>query len=117
MIKRYLNRFPHALSGLKIAIKEDYGFRTQIYLGATILFIVGVWFTPISSLEILLIVLAYALVLITELQNSAVETALDRIHPDLDDSIRKTKDMAAGSVLIAGLFLLFTLGFIYFVGV
>jgi diacylglycerol kinase len=83
----------------------------------TVLFIVGVWFTPISSLEVLMIVLAYSLVLITELQNSAVEIALNKIHPERDESIRKTKDMAAGAVLIAGLFLLFTLGLIYFVGI
>ena len=116
MIKRYLSRFPHALSGLKQAVKTDYGFRTQIYLGATITFIIGVWFTPISSLEFLMVVLAYSLVLITELQNSAVETALDKIHPEIDDSIKKTKDIAAASVLLAGGFLLFTLILIYFVG-
>jgi diacylglycerol kinase len=117
MIKKYLGRFPHALNGLKYAIKNDYGFRTQIYLGATLAFVVGVWFTPISSLEVLLVVLAYTLVLITELQNSAVETALDKIHPYLDEKIKKTKDMAAAAVLVAGFFLLFTLCLIYFVGI
>lgn len=117
MIKRYLRRFPHAVSGLRQAVYTDYGFRTQIYLGVTIFFIAAVWLTPISSIEVLMIVLAYTLILITELQNSAVEIALDKIHPEKDESIKHAKDMAAGAVLLAGFFLLFTLGLIYFVGI
>lgn len=47
--------------------------------------------------------------LITELQNSSFELALDRLHPELHDTIGKSKDMAAGAVLTAGFFLIFVL--------
>jgi len=114
MLKGYIIKFSHALRGIADAVMNDVGFRTQVYLGAALLFIVSVWFTPISSLEVLMIIMAYSLVLITELQNSALEITLDKIHPERDKSIGRAKDMTAGAVLIAGLFLLFTLTLVYF---
>ena len=109
MFKKYFNRFPHAIRGLGYAVANDFGFRTQIYLGVTIGFLVTIFLVPISSTEFLFILLAAVLVLITELQNSALEAALDQLHPELHDSIKRSKDMAAGAVLIAGLFLLIVL--------
>jgi diacylglycerol kinase len=44
-------------------------------------------------------------VLITELQNTSFEEALDHLHPELHDKIGRSKDMAAGAVLTAGIFL------------
>jgi diacylglycerol kinase len=52
----------------------------------------------------------YILILITELQNSALEYALDHLHPDTHENIGRSKDMAAAAVLLAGLLLLIVLG-------
>jgi diacylglycerol kinase len=60
------------------------------------------------------LMLSWMLVLITELQNSSFESALDRIHPDRHDDIGKSKDMAAGAVFVAGLFALFVVLIIVF---
>ena len=109
MLKKYLSKFPHALNGLRDAFINDFGFRSQLYLGVFVAFIVLLLIAPLETTETLLIVLAYVLVLITELQNSALEAALDQIHPEKHHSIKKSKDMAAGAVLLAGLFLLTTL--------
>lgn len=106
MYKRYFNRFPHALRGLKHAATQDFGFRTQLYGVGLVLVIIGYLLSPISDIELLFILLSYALILITELQNSALEVALDKLHPDLHEAIGVSKDMAAASVLIAGLFLI-----------
>jgi undecaprenol kinase len=109
MLIKYLNRFPHALRGICYALKNDFGFRTQVYgIGVVVAFCIY-FFSTLSGSELLFLVLAYFLILITELQNSALETALDRLHPELHDNIGKSKDMAAGAVLLAGLFLLFVL--------
>jgi diacylglycerol kinase len=110
MIHRYFNRFPHAIRGITYAAKNDFGYRTQLYgIG---LFIVAILFylSPLTREEVLFTLLAYVLILITELQNSALEIALDRLHPDLHDAIGKSKDMAAGAVLLAGLFLIVIVG-------
>jgi diacylglycerol kinase (ATP) len=105
MITRYLRRFPHALRGLLFAIRTDFGFRTQVY-GIGLILVLSLYIlSPLSSTELLLLTLAYCLILITELQNSALEIALDKLHPELHDAIGKSKDMSAGAVLISGGFL------------
>ena len=112
MIKRYLKRFPNALRGLLFAIRHDFGYRTQVYGIGLIIAITLYFFSPLSSTEILFLVLAYCLILITELQNSALEIALDKLHPELHDAIGKSKDMAAGAVLISGIFLAVVISFL-----
>ena len=109
MIKRYFNRFPHAVRGITYALKNDFGFRSQVYLGGLVTILTAYFFFPLSSTEVLFLALAWALILITELQNSAFEIALDRLHPELHNSIKYSKDMAASSVLVAGLFLIIVL--------
>jgi diacylglycerol kinase len=109
MFKKYLSRFPFALRGLKQASLYDLGFRTQIYLGVVVAFIVSAFLLPLTQTELLFIILAYALILITELQNSALESALDKLHPERSENIKNSKDMAAASVLVAGAFLVVVL--------
>ena len=58
-------------------------------------------FSPLAPWEWLFIGLCWTLILITELQNSALEEALNRIHPELHENIGHSKDMAAGAVLLA----------------
>ena len=106
MLKKLVSRFGYTIKGVTYAIKHDKSFRGQFYFGGIILFIILVSFFPLSSTEILFAVLAWTLVLITELQNSAFEAALDHLHPEIHDKIGKSKDMAAGAVLIAGFFAL-----------
>ncbi len=112
MLKRYIRRFPHAFRGIWFALKNDFGFRTQVYSIGLIVALVIYYLKPLSSIELLFLVLAYFLILITELQNSALEVALDHLHIDKHPAIGKSKDMAAGAVLLAGLFLFITLIFI-----
>lgn len=109
MIKRYFSRFPHAVRGIVRATKSDFGFRTQIYLGIIVFVVIGYLWRPMSDIEILFLSLAWALILITELQNSAIETALNQLHPELHKEIGHSKDLAAGAVLIAGVFLIIVL--------
>lgn len=109
MFKKYFNRFPHAFRGLAYAAKNDFGYRTQLYLGVLLAVLITIILEPISSQEFIFITLAYTLILITELQNSALEAALDRLHPELHEDIKRSKDMAAGAVLLAGVFLLVVL--------
>ncbi|MCA9359515.1 diacylglycerol kinase [Candidatus Nomurabacteria bacterium] len=112
MIKKYINRFPFAISGIWHALINDFGFRTQVYLGIAIAFFIAYFFEPLSEFEFLFLSLAYVLVLITELQNSALESAIDSIYPEQNEGIKHSKDMAAGSVLIAGAFLFLVLAII-----
>lgn len=114
MIKRYMKRFPHALRGIWYAMRNDFGYQWQMYCIGLFLLAFIFLMQPLSQVELLFLGLGYALVLITELQNSSIEAALDRIHPDWDEEVGHSKDMAAGAVLTAGFFLLFVVLVIVF---
>lgn len=105
-MKQILTRYSHPVRGIVYAIKNDRSYRSQIYLIGAIVAATFVYFDPLAAWEVLFVLLAYALILITELQNSALEAALDRMHPERHEMIGQSKDMAAGAVLTAGLFLL-----------
>ncbi len=111
---RFFRRFPHAFRGIIHALRTDFSFRTQALIGATFVAGFGYFLWPITNTEFLFLALAGANILITELQNSSFEAALDRLHPEWHDQIGRSKDMAAGSVLIAGLFALLVVGVIVY---
>lgn len=105
-VHKQLKRFFHALSGIVYAARHDTSFKTQLFGGLLFLAVFTYLVWPLTTMEAFFLVLAFTVVLITELQNSSYEAALDRLHPDLHEEIGKSKDMAAGAVLLAGLFAL-----------
>ena len=109
MIKSFIQKFKYALKGIGGALKTDKSYRQQFY-GVSIGIAIFIYFTlPLEKVDFLFLGLSYAMLLITELQNSSFEAALDRIHPEKHDEIGKSKDMAAGAVLTAGFFLIFVM--------
>lgn len=109
MVLRYARRFSYAFAGILYALKHDASYRQQFYGVALGIFIFMYVHQGVTQSEFMFLILAYTLILITELQNSALEEALDHVHPELHDKIGRSKDMAAGAVLIAGFFLVFTM--------
>ena len=109
-MKQVLARYSHPIRGIVYALGNDRSYRSQVYLIGAIVATIFVYFDPLELWEVLFVFLAYALILITELQNSALEAALDRMHPERHELIGQSKDMAAGAVLTAGAFLLLVIG-------
>lgn len=105
-MKKLLHRFKHPLQGLREAFLNDKSFRGQCYLFLFICFGILAFITELSAWGILFLIQAGVLILITELQNSALEAALNKLHPELHDDIKKSKDLAAAAVLVSGVFLL-----------
>jgi diacylglycerol kinase len=105
-VHRITTRFVCALRGIYYALTRDFSFKTQFFAGG--LFVVAFWFLlrPLRDIEVMLLIFSWLLILITELQNSAFEHALDKLHPERHDKIGRGKDMAAGAVLTAGFFAL-----------
>jgi diacylglycerol kinase (ATP) len=114
MIMYHVKRFAHPIRGILYALKNDRSYRFQVYGVAAVILVAMFVLKPLTQTEILFLGLSYALILITELQNSSFEAALDKLHPELHESIGRSKDMAAGAVLTAGFFLVFVLVVIYF---
>lgn len=101
-----LTKFSNAFRGIIYALGTDRSYRTQVYLIGAIVLFTFAYFSPLERWEVLFVLLAYNLMLVTELQNSAFEAALDRLHPELHQEIGHSKDMAAGAVLTASFFLI-----------
>lgn len=114
MIPAFITRLRSAFAGIISALRTDKSYRQQFYGIATVIAIFIFYFKPQEKTELLFLGLAYALILITELQNSSFEAALDKMHPEHHSEIGKSKDMAAGAVLTAGFFLIFVMVMIVF---
>jgi len=113
-IRWYVARFPFAFRGLWYAFVHDRSFRWQVFTGLAGVVVITWLAWPLRELEVVLLVLASVLVLITELQNSALETAFDKLHPEQHPSIGVAKDMIAASVLLAVVFAVATTLYVIF---
>jgi len=108
-MKKVTTRFSHPVRGLLYVVKNDKSFQSQLLGGLLFLFFTWLIFSPLAAWEWLFIGLCWTLILITELQNSALEEALNRIHPELNENIGRSKDMAAGAVLLAAAYTIATI--------
>lgn len=112
-IENQRRRVGFALKGFCSAYRNDFNFKLQAW--SSLFFIVfGYIVWPLSQTEILFLALAYTLIIITELQNTSFEMAIDRLHPELHDDIGTSKNIAAAAVLTAGLFALAVVATILF---
>lgn len=102
-MKYWIKRLSHPLRGLRYAFTYDDATRIEFALGAAGLPVVYVLF-DLSAQELLLLVFCWFFVMVTELQNTAMEIALTKIHPEHDVNIGRSKDLASGAVIFAALF-------------
>lgn len=79
---------------------HDIAIQIELTLGIIGIPILYYFFGPFSSLEWLIIFGAWLFTLHAELQNSALETALDRVHPEHHELIGRSKDLASASVVV-----------------
>ncbi|MDE2180377.1 MAG: diacylglycerol kinase family protein [candidate division NC10 bacterium] len=96
-----LHPFRCALKGIEDAIATQRHLRIHIVVaGFVALFglLLG-----LPYVDLVLLLMAIALVVITELLNTAVELTVDLVSPAIHPIARRVKDIAAGAVLIAAL--------------
>jgi diacylglycerol kinase len=104
-MKFWIARFSHPLRGLKHAFVHDFAVRFEVVvLGIIGLPLADFLFGPFSPREWLLLIFCWFFIVVAELQNSAIETALDRLHPERHEAIGRSKDLAAAAVVWAAVF-------------
>ena len=100
--RRGLNRIVHAfgysLQGLKAGMQEP-AFRQEAYL--CIVLIPLSFFIGHSWIEIALLTGSVMLVLLVELLNTGLESAIDRIGPQWHDLSKRCKDLGCAAVLLS----------------
>ena len=103
LVHKIIYKVSCAIRGLYTAFTTDLSFRLDVLLG--FLFVAfGYVVRPITEIEMFFLALAWILILITELQNTSIETALDTLHPEHHTNIGNSKDIAAGAVLCSFVF-------------
>ncbi|HRH24300.1 MAG TPA: diacylglycerol kinase [Candidatus Paceibacterota bacterium] len=109
-MKYWIKRFSHPIRGLRYAFTKDFAIRFELI----ILGIVGLpgaylLFGPFNAREMLLLIFCWFFIMVAEMQNSAIEIALDQVHPEHHEAIGRSKDLASAAVVWAAVF-----GFIAF---
>lgn len=103
-INRPIRASKHSISGLYIAFRSEQAFRVAIYMGLGF-FLLGlwlhIWVKPFSLYQWLFFLVGYAVILLVELLNSALEILCDLVEPDYHISIKFTKDVASAAVFLS----------------
>jgi len=100
--RKGLTRVWHALgysvAGLRAGWHET-AFRQEAI--ASLLLIPGAFWLSRSWVEVALLAGSVILVMIVELLNTGIETAIDRIGPEWHDLSKRAKDMGSAAVLLS----------------
>lgn len=89
----------NSVAGLRTAWRFESAFRQE--LAACVVLVPTACLLPVSRLEALALVASLALVLITELMNSALEAVVDRVGLERNELSKRAKDLGSASVFVA----------------
>ena len=101
MIPKTLKSFKYAVRGLSNVIR--YENNAKVHLLATITVLIAGFYLRVSFRDWCLLVIAIAIVWITETVNTAIEKLVDLVAPQYNEKAGVVKDIAAGAVLVASI--------------
>ena len=104
-LTRIVKATGYSWRGFRAAWRNESAFRQECILGLLMLplaFLVGQ-----TMFQVAMLIATLAIVIITELLNSALEAAVDRVSPEYHDLAGRAKDMASAAVFVS-LFLVIT---------
>lgn len=97
-LSRVLHAFTYSIDGLKTGWGEP-AFRQEVILAVPLLplaFVIGA-----NWMETAMLIAVVVFVMVTELLNTAVEAAIDRIGPEWHDLSKRAKDLGSAAVLLS----------------
>jgi diacylglycerol kinase (ATP) len=95
---RILHATGYSLQGLRAGWGET-AFRQEAI--ASLVLLPAAFFVGRTWLEVAMLVAVVLIVMITELLNTGIETAIDRIGPEWHDLSKRAKDMGSAAVLLS----------------
>lgn len=99
--KKRLQSFKYALRGIYLLCSEQ--ANAKIHLSVSIVVIITALILKLNTIEFCLILFCIVMVIAAEAFNSALEYLADRVEPNKDPLIEKSKDLAAAAVLICSI--------------
>jgi len=94
--------FKNARKGFRLVFKSEVNIRVHLVIAFFVLLFA--YFLNFSAVEYCIVLIAIAIVLISEMLNTAIEFALDSIyHNKYSKMVGMAKDISAGAVMLASL--------------
>ncbi|WP_298827585.1 diacylglycerol kinase [uncultured Piscinibacter sp.] len=98
-LHRIVRATVYSLDGLLAAYRGESAFRQEFWLAAVML-PAALWLGR-SWIEVAMLAGSVMLVLIVELLNSGIESAIDRISYEMHDLSKRAKDLASAAVMLS----------------
>ncbi len=98
-IKRIYNAFFYSMAGLSAAWKNEEAFRQEVIL-AIVLLPAAFWLGE-NITQVCILIISIFIVLITELLNTGVEAAIDRISGEKHELSKLAKDIGSAAVFVS----------------
>ncbi|MEG0471918.1 MAG: diacylglycerol kinase family protein [Solibacillus sp.] len=96
-VRKFFRSFTYAIQGVLTATKEQ---NLRFHLVSTVVVVLAGIVTGLSVTEWLILTLIIALVIGTEMVNTAIERVVDLSSPEIHPLAKDAKDIAAGAVLV-----------------
>ena len=96
------NTFKNARKGFRLVLKSEMNLRVHVVIAFLVL--VSAYILDFSALEFCIVLFAIAIVIISEMLNTAIEFTLDSIyHNRYSKMVGMAKDISAGAVMFASI--------------
>ena len=99
--KKLINSFKYAIEGFISSFKTERNMKIHV-LAMLIVLIMG-FYLKINITEWCFIIIAIALVIGSELFNTAIEAIVDIVSPEKNPKAKLAKDVSAGAVLVVAI--------------
>jgi diacylglycerol kinase (ATP) len=109
--KNIVDSLNSAIEGFLFVVKTQRNMRIH-FLFAVLVVLLGIYLN-FSRMELILLLFAAGLVLITEMINTAMELAINYVEPEHSEWVKIVKDITAGSVLTSSI-IAFVVGYLLF---
>ena len=97
-----IDSFPFAISGLKIAFKNEPNLKVHLSFGlVAVILALKLGF---NTLEMAVLILTVAIVILLELINTVLEAVVNLVSPEIKQQAKIAKDVSAAAVLVSAFF-------------
>ena len=97
-LRKRLRSFRFAFNPNRLLVTCEHNAWIHCFIAACV--IITGCIVKLSATEWIAIAMAIGMVLAAEAFNSAIEALADAVSPDYNEAIKRTKDLAAGAVLL-----------------
>jgi len=111
-VRKLIDSLNYAIEGIIYALKTQRNMK--IHFAVTVIILIFSLFFELSRIEFLILLLTISLVIIAEMINTSIESAIDLITDQYHIFAKIAKNVAAGAVLIAAVNSIFVAYFIFF---